>query len=215
MTLNISPETKVGKVYDWNFKDYNAGKLNEIKVLLYGDNAVYKFNKNEFTKMLDETKYALSSNGILYRTDVEGVIPSILKNWFDDRVESKNLMKKFGNEGNTEKYEYYKKRQVIQKVLLNSMYGVLGLKGFRWYDVDNALAVTSVGRQVIQFSSDMANHYYNKLLGNPIELETDEGGVFAFENVYYNVRREGESVSVFGKELQEADEIISGYINKK
>ena len=36
------------------------------------------------------------------------------------------------------KYKYYKVRQGVQKVLLNSLYGVLGLPMFRFYDLDNA-----------------------------------------------------------------------------
>ena len=179
MSLNISPETKVGKVYDWDFKEYNQGTEKNYKVQIYGD-TTYEFSHSELRNMLDETKYSLSSNGILYRTDIEGIIPSILRTWFDERVESKNLMKKFGNEGNDEKYEYYKKRQVIQKVLLNSMYGCLGLKNWRWYDVDNALAVTATGQQVIKFSSDMANHYYNKALGTKDDwvIYTDTDSTF-------------------------------------
>jgi hypothetical protein len=164
MSLNISPETKVGKIEQWNYKNYKQGKLDKIYVHLYDANERYEFNKESFQQMLDETKYSVSSNGILYRTDIKGIIPSILETWFNERVESKNLMKKYGNDGDDEKYEYYKKRQVIQKVLLNSMYGVLGLKGFRFYDLDNALATTSTGQTVIKFSSDIANHYYNKKL---------------------------------------------------
>ena len=179
MSLNISPETKVGKVHNWDFKKYNKGDLSKIRVSLYGGDS-YQFTKEEFQSMLNETKYALSSNGILYRTDVEGIIPSILNTWFDQRVESKNLMKKFGNEGDTEQYEYYKKKQVIQKVLLNSMYGCLGLRGWRWYDLDNALAVTATGQEVIKFSSDMANHYYNKILGDTKDwvIYTDTDSTF-------------------------------------
>lgn len=179
MSLNISPETKVGRVSNWDFKKYTKGELKEIIVSLYGGDS-YKFTKEEFQSMLDETKYSISSNGILYRTDIEGIIPSILKTWFEQRVESKNLMKKFGNEGDDKQYEYYKKRQVIQKVLLNSMYGVLGLRGFRFYDLDNALAVTATGQEVIKFSSDMANHYYNKVLGDDQDwvIYTDTDSTF-------------------------------------
>jgi len=164
MSLNISPETKIGKVLDWNFKQYNSGEIKTIRVEIIDDGSVYEFDKEGFDSFLQDTKYSISSNGILYRTDVDGIIPKILRTWFDQRVEYKNLMKKYGNEGDDEQYQYFKSRQIIQKVLLNSIYGCLGLKGWRWYDVDNALGVTSVGQEVIKFSSDMANHYYNKRL---------------------------------------------------
>ena len=67
-------------------------------------------------------------------------------------------MKKYGKAGNKEKYEWYKKRQLVQKILLNSLYGVLGLPAFRFYDVDNATAVTTLtGQTVIKSTADMAN----------------------------------------------------------
>ena len=57
------------------------------------------------------------------------------------------------------------------------MYGVLGLPIFRFYDVDNAEAVTTTGVSVIKFSRQIANHYYNKILDDTedhcIYIDTD------------------------------------------
>jgi DNA polymerase, archaea type len=47
--------------------------------------------------------------------------------------------------------------QLTQKVLLNSFYGVLGLKTFRFHDLDNAGAITSTGQSVIKFSAKVIN----------------------------------------------------------
>jgi len=61
---------------------------------------------------------------------------------------------------------------------LNSLYGVLGLPAFRFYDVDNAEAVTTTGQTVIKSTADMANIKYNKELGTTgedfnIYIDTD------------------------------------------
>ena len=58
------------------------------------------------------------------------------------------------------------------------MYGVLGLPSFRFYDVDNAEAVTLTGQRVIKSTADMANIKYNKELGTTdgdynIYIDTD------------------------------------------
>jgi DNA polymerase elongation subunit (family B) len=55
---------------------------------------------------------------------------------------------------------------------------VLGLPAFRFYDVDNATAVTTTGQTVIKSTADMANIKYNKELGTPdadsnIYIDTD------------------------------------------
>ena len=57
-------------------------------------------------------------------------------------MEYRKLSKKFHEEGDKEQSEYFDRRQYLQKVLLNSLYGVLGLPVFRFYDLDNAEATT-------------------------------------------------------------------------
>jgi DNA polymerase elongation subunit (family B) len=172
MTTNISPETKVGKIDNWDAQKFMKG---EIDTFFLGDKSITKDN---LKKLLDESKYAISSNGVLYTTDKVGCIPDILDLWFKQRVEFRALEKKYGESGDKEKYAFYKKRQLVQKILLNSLYGVLGLPAFRFYDVDNAEAVTTTGQTVIKSTADMANIKYNKELGTSgqdfnIYIDTD------------------------------------------
>jgi len=172
MTLNISPETKMGMIDNWDAQEF-----------LKGERDTYTINGNEFTRerieqVLKEQKWSVSSNGVVYRTDTVGCIPGILDIWFNQRVEFKNEMKKYGKAGDKEKYAFYHKRQLVQKILLNSLYGVLGLPAFRFYDVDNAEAVTTTGQTVIKSTADMGNIKYNKELGTTdvdsnIYIDTD------------------------------------------
>ena len=161
MTLNISPETKIAKIEDWNAEDFIHGRKDEYIV---GNDRV---SKEKLRAFLDKYKYTVSSNGVMYNSDKTGLIPAILSDWFDKRVEYKNEMKKWGKAGDTDKYEFYKKRQLVQKILLNSMYGILGLPAFRFYDIDNAEAVTLSGQTVIKKTEAAINMKYNK------ELKTD------------------------------------------
>ena len=172
MSINISPETKVGKIEDWDAQKFIKGEVSEYRV---GDNYITRDN---LQKLLEKSKYSIASNGVMYRTDTPGCIPDILDLWFSQRVEFRKLEKKYGEEGDKEKYAFYKKRQLVQKILLNSLYGVLGLPAFRFYDVDNATAVTTTGQTVIKSTADMTNIKYNKELGTPeadsnIYIDTD------------------------------------------
>ena len=172
MTLNISPETKMGMIDNWDAQEF-----------LKGERDTYTINGNEFTRerveqVLKEQKWSVSSNGVVYRTDTVGCIPGILDIWFNQRVEFKNEMKKYGKQGDKEKYAFFHKRQLVQKILLNSLYGVLGLPAFRFYDVDNAEAVTTTGQTVIKNTANMGNIKYNKELDTPdadsnIYIDTD------------------------------------------
>jgi DNA polymerase elongation subunit (family B) len=172
MTINISPETKIGKIQNWDANKFIKGEIDYYQL---GEERISKEN---LKKYLDESKYSIASNGVLYTQDKVGCIPGILDLWFQQRVEFRKLEKKYGQEGNKEKYAFYAKRQLVQKILLNSLYGVLGLPAFRFYDIDNAEAVTLTGQTVIKSTADMANIKYNKELGTKdvdsnIYIDTD------------------------------------------
>lgn len=167
MSLNISPETKIGKIDNWDAEEYIRG-INKDYIV---DGEIV--SKDMVEKFFKAYNYSIASNGVLYKTDEKGIIPCILDEWFDKRVEYKDLMKEYGKSGDNEKYIFYKQRQLVQKILLNSLYGVLGLPAFRFYDIDNAEAVTLTGQTVIKKTADFLNLKYNK------ELNT--------ENIDYNI----------------------------
>ena len=172
MTLNISPETKVGKIENWD-AEANIKGLDTTYQLVGKDGDKYTYTTQELKEVIKDSNLGVAANGVLYTQDKPGLIADILNNWFDKRVEFRKLEKKYGEAGDTEKYEFYAKRQLVQKILLNSMYGVLGLPAFRFYDVDNAEAVTLTGQTVIKKTAEMANRKYWKELGT-----TDDYNVY-------------------------------------
>jgi len=176
MSLNISPEMKIGKVIGWNPEEFIKGKNKTYSVHMNGKKQG-QLTEIELKEFFDNNQVSISNNGILYRTDKQGLIPSLLSNWFDQRKEFRKLAKKFGDEGNEDKHGYFNRRQHIQKIVLNSMYGVLGLPVFRFYDLDNAEATTLTGQSLIKFTRKLVNHFYNKELGTEkdycIYIDTD------------------------------------------
>ena len=155
MTLNISPETKIGVVNGW-----------DETCLLNSDPIPANINGNSITDIkgwLKQHKYTIASNGAVYTTSRKGFLPAILEKWFDERVVFKNKRDEY--EVGSEDYKFYDALQLTQKVLLNSFYGVLGLKTFRFHDLDNAGAITATGQRVIKFSAKVINNYYEKETG--------------------------------------------------
>lgn len=206
ITLNISPETKVGKVQSVvlndDGKNYLSNKLrkeyqeydekeqknlSEKRNIKTEDDYVKHyitqfdsdcFSQNYITnldlggstytmpvfrKLIDEEKLCVSSNGVIYITQQQGVIPKLLSQWFKQRKEMRKLSRKHHDEGNKELEEYYDRKQYTWKILLNSMYGGLGLPVFRFYDVDNAAAVTVTGVTIIQTTGKLINQYYQNV----------------------------------------------------
>ena len=187
MTLNISPETKMGKIKDWNVEDWIKGIDKTYDVT--SGNKTYPYNREELQTLIKENNLGVAANGVLYDQTRKGLIADILDTWFKERVEFRKLEKQYGEAGDTQKYEFYGKRQLVQKILLNSMYGVLGLPAFRFYDIDNAEAVTVTGQTVIKKTADMANIKYKKELGT---MGTD---------VDYNVYIDTDSIYMLAEPL--------------
>jgi len=179
MSLNMSPETKMGKIIDFDVEDFK--KRIDRSWTIETDKEQLHLQTEDLIKYLTDTKYSISSNGVLYKTDRAGLIPSILDRWFNERVEYKNLRKKFEKEGDDVKVAYFDQMQYTTKILLNSMYGVLGSPSFRFFDIDNAEGVTTTGQQLIKSTGDFGSKFYNDELGTKDKdycIYTDTDSVF-------------------------------------
>jgi len=157
MSLNISPETKVGVINNWDEECLLSTQSQEVNI---------RNNSNtipDVKQWLTDNKYTVASNGAVYDTSRKGFLPAILEKWFNERVTFKNKRDEY--EVGSEDYKFYDALQLTQKVLLNSFYGVLGLKTFRFHDLDNAGAITATGQSVIKFSAKVINKYYEKEVG--------------------------------------------------
>jgi DNA polymerase elongation subunit (family B) len=177
MSLNISPETKLGKIEGWNPEEFLKKDNRKTYSFVSNGNLINRYTETELKNMLENEQIGIATNGVMYRTDKDGLLPALLRKWFDERVEYRNLSKKFYDAGDKEKSEYFERRQYLQKIVLNSLYGVLGLPTFRFYDVDNAEAVTYTGQSLIKFTKKAANAYYNRELNDKedycIYIDTD------------------------------------------
>lgn len=178
-TLNISPETKFGRILNYKQEDYVSNKDRKYSIELIKDNTatgqfsdfgiptnkVFLKNSEELKVYIEKNNLSLSSNGILYDLNKPGLIPSILTLWFKERKDYQSLKSKYSAEANKELEQLYDKKQLITKILLNSFYGVLLLKSFRFYDKENGEAVTTTGKSVIAFSMKATNNFYAKETG--------------------------------------------------
>ncbi len=177
MSLNISPETKLGKIEGWNPEEFLNKNNKKTYSVTQGEKLLGRFTEVQLQKFLDGKDIGIATNGVMYRTDKDGLLAALLRKWFDERVEYRKLSKKFHEDGDVEKSEYFDRRQYLQKVLLNSLYGVLGLPVFRFYDLDNAEAVTYTGQTLIKFTKKIGNAFYNKELNDKenhcIYIDTD------------------------------------------
>jgi DNA polymerase elongation subunit (family B) len=122
----------------------------------FEDGQSVEMSAAEVWKMIfDSNKpYILSANGTIFRSDQEGVIPGLLTKWYSDR---KTMQKKLKESTTKEDIEYWDKRQLVRKILLNSAYGALLNEHCRFYDKRIGQSVTLTGRQIVKHMSAQIN----------------------------------------------------------
>ena len=177
MTINIGKETMVGRIIDADDRNNRLG-LNDLKCRDYAEEVIVENLKRNRTKikigrivkMVEENDLSISANGVMFNTDKESVLSTILKKWFDERVFYKNKMKKAYRSGDKELGASYHMKQYTMKILLNSLYGATALGSFRYGNVILSEAITLSGQRIIQESALSANRHMNKVIREEITL---------------------------------------------
>lgn len=113
-------------------------------------------------------KLIVSANGTVFDYSKPGLIPSVLSRWYRERKELQaeyGKWSKMADEATdeAEKIEakkqavFYDQRQLIKKILLNSLYGSIGNPGSRWFDPRVAQSTTLTGRCVVKHMASKIN----------------------------------------------------------
>jgi len=129
---------------------------------------------------------ALAVNGTRFCTKKLGVLPSIIQEIYTERVGHKQLQLKAQQELElcTDKSEVYnlekriaiaKNQQMALKILLNSLYGAMGNKWFRYFDMRIAEGITLTGQATIRWAEQNLNNYLNTV------LKTDKDYIVAID----------------------------------
>ena len=173
MQYNISPETLIEP------EDYTQEMRN---VLSQGVSVDKLLTKSVDTSRLENV--TITPNGQFFRTDIQGFLPKMMEEMYQDRSKFKKMMlsakQEYENQTDeSKKYEIekriakYNNIQLAKKVSLNSAYGALGSQYFRFYDLRMALGVTTAGQLSIRWIENKINQYMNNL------LKTEEDYVIA------------------------------------
>jgi len=101
--------------------------------------------------------WMLSSNGTIFTTEHEGVIPGLLKRWYAERKDMQKMLKKAKDAENKAEIEYWDKRQLVKKINLNSLYGAILNPGCRFFDKRIGQSTTLTGRTIVKHMSAEVN----------------------------------------------------------
>jgi DNA polymerase elongation subunit (family B) len=162
-------------------------------------------NQSIDTSFLKDENVCLTANGQFYRRDKQGFMPEMVEKMFADRKVYKKKMldaeQEYENEKDPTKKTEIKKRiakyknlQLSKKVSLNSLYGALGSKYFRFFDLRNAIAVTTTSQLSIRWIENAINSYLRKILKTEddyvIAVDTDSVYLHLAQLVYKTIGKD-------------------------
>jgi len=212
ITLNISPETKLGKIID--------RENDEITIQLVNGKQ-YKLSQDKLLAFIEKEKICLSKAGILFTQKSKGIYPEIIEGIYQDRVKNKKDLTqhkkdiKHCKEG-SEKYIEHKKminhldiNQYTLKILLNRMYGTFANKHSPFCDIDLASSITLTGQACIKQASDIVDNHAKEKYGITRSLSTysDTDSVyFTIQPILQSINKQ--LVNDQGKVCKEAYDIV-------
>lgn len=160
---NISPETLVS--------DYRRPQ-----------GVDYYLNFDRTKKVCDE--YSICASGVAFDKSKQGIIPELIVDLYAERKTIKTKMLEAQSEYEKTKdksldsvINQLNNNQMAVKILLNSLYGALANKHFKYFDNALAESVTLTGQTVIKWAEQAMNKEMNALLKTSkdyvIAIDTD------------------------------------------
>ena len=200
-SLNMGIETLVGRIVNRDKYD-NQWSLKELKTLNpTTEVTIERVNPNKsisrsgitvgkIIELIEQENWIISAPGVIFRKDKSSIVCNILTDWFNKRVEYKDLMKKaFKVDKDPIMGDFYNRRQHAYKIKLNDVYGVFAINGWRYTDGHKFIskAITLTGQRLIQDSIKYVNKWMNK------QMET--------EGIDYIVTSDTDSLFIQVKDL--------------
>jgi DNA polymerase elongation subunit (family B) len=184
--LNMGPETIVGQLRQDGTKDYIAAEMSkgksfasawegifgsleysavmnkevgrEINIDWEGGGSDTLSAAQAYDLIFDSNQpWMISANGTIFTYETEGVISGLLARWYKERKEMQAKLKECIQAGNKIEEEYWDKRQLVKKILLNSLYGAILNPGCRFFDNRIGQSTTLTGRQIAKHMASKVN----------------------------------------------------------
>jgi len=165
MQYNLSPETLI--------TDELPKELQKIKDDRPGVSGL--LDQTQSLDGLEKYNLTYTPNNEFYRKDVQGFLPEMMQQIYNDRVKYKKKM--IATKKKLQKEKDPKERAVLSKLIskyhnmqnnlkttLNSAFGAMGNEHFRYFDQRIAEAVTTSGQLSIKWIEKEINRYLNEVL---------------------------------------------------
>jgi len=144
------------------------------------------------TTQVTEDGYSLAPTGVRFSHERKGVVPAIIEQYYAERriIKDQMLAAEQEMQKNPSKQLEYRitalnNQQMAIKILMNSLYGALGNKYFRYFDQRVAESITLAGQLSIKWAERAVNSEMQGI------LQTDEDYVVAIDTDSVYIRMGG------------------------
>ena len=176
ISLNMSPETKVGKIEDKNDKEVTIRHIN---------GKTFTMPVESFGKFVKDEKISISRANVMFTQKRKGVMPEILDEYYNKRVEVKKILTKLKHEYAANptpalkvRIDQLDSKQLCIKIFINSIYGYFGNKHAPFGDDDIAASITLTGQAVIKASNELLKKYITKRVGIDDESKLNDSVIY-------------------------------------
>jgi uracil-DNA glycosylase family 4 len=171
ITYNIGVNTFVMKLEDYRLGYdlvYNPDKLpDKLEVIIdpLFDKKHATITKDQLLDKIKSSNLVYTINGCFFKNHSSELsfYAEIAEFLLGSRKLYKKKMFEAKNKKDDEKEKLYDTRQLVYKVLANSLYGALGNKVFRFFNVDSARSITLSGQEAIKNVMVSAENYVESL----------------------------------------------------
>ena len=231
ITLNLSPETKVGSIIDKTDKDVTIKHVN---------GQTFTLSHKSFVDFIQKEEIAISKAKVLFTQKEKGIIPITVDHFYKKRVEIKKklntLKRKIVNIEKTAP-EYANLKHEIDnlnitqhtiKILINTIYGYFGNKHSPLGDDELAESITLTGQAVIKESNRLLENYIKEkakltdqdiLEDTPIIYNDTDSSYISIKHIVKNtglkmLDSKGKITQEYYKQVQDIEDYLNENIIK-
>jgi DNA polymerase elongation subunit (family B) len=227
ISLNLSPETKVGRV--------EKTSDNEV-IIQHVSGKQFQLAKDKFAHFVKQEELSLTKAGFLFTQKKQGIIPEFLDYYYKQRVAIKKdlytvktklqTLKKGTKEYKETYFEYERlnTKQMVIKILINSCYGYMGNKQAPIGDDDIASSVTLTGQAVIKQAGKLLQEYLTNKYQITDKTILDDSWVYSdTDSLYFSlacikdkvpVKKDDQITEEFYAEVEEIESYLNDNITK-
>lgn len=166
---NLGPDTYLAKITDpqiaFDFI-YNRTKLQnafDIEIIFdpIHNSIPKKVSLTDLEDFIARNKATINVTGSVFcgHEVKESIFYTVVDKIFQGRKQYKKLMLDAKEKGDKINRQIFDGKQMAYKILANSLYGVLGNRHFKFFNIDLAKSITLAGQEILKFSAWHCEQY--------------------------------------------------------